>query len=127
MRFDERQHLTIDAALNGHRIQLIVDTGASTTLLATGTARASGVALSPPHRVHDSGVGVVPLNIGHARQLALGSFEVPSAEVVVANIAKEVGAGLLGEEYLSWNFGIVDVGGLSLYLRPPESRAVKKH
>jgi predicted aspartyl protease len=126
MRFDDRQHLTIDAALNGHRIQLIVDTGASTTLLATSTAQASGVALSSKNKIRDSSAGVVLLNIGQARQLTLGSFEVPSAEVVVANIAKELGAGLLGEEYLSWNFGIVDVGGLNLYLRPPESTAVKK-
>lgn len=128
MRFDGSRHLTIDAALNGHRIQLIVDTGASTTLLAVSTARAYGVSLSPLNlKVRDASVGVVPLNIGHAQQLTLGTFEVPSAEVVVANIAKEVGAGLLGEEYLSWNFGIVDVGGLNLYLRPPESARAKKH
>jgi Aspartyl protease len=104
-----------------------VDTGASTTLLATSVARASGVALSPPSRVRDSSLEVVALNIGHARQLRFGNFEVQSAEVAVGNIAKEVGAGLLGEEYLSWNFGVIDVGGMNLYLRPPESTSAKKH
>jgi len=45
---------------------------------------------------------------------------VNNAEVAVARVAKMVGAGLLGEEYLSWNFAIVDVGGMNLFLRPPE-------
>ena len=46
---------------------------------------------------------------------------VKNAEVAHPNVAKFVGAGILGEEYLSWNFAIVDVGGMNLYLRPPES------
>jgi len=33
---------------------------------------------------------------------------------------------LLGEEYLSWNFGIIDVGGMNLYLRPVEPKPGKK-
>jgi predicted aspartyl protease len=127
MRFDERQHLAIDATLNGHPTRLIVDTGASTTLLASSVAHSCGVSLSPLNiRIHDTTAGTVPINIGHIQQLTLGSLRIPNAEVVVAQIAKEVGAGLLGEEYLSWNFGIVDVGGMNLYLRPPESASAKK-
>ena len=49
-----------------------------------------------------------------------------NAEVLVGNVAKMVGDGLLGEEYLSWNFGIVDFDGMNLYLRPPEARPAKK-
>ena len=122
MRFDEQHHLAIDAALNGHPTSLIVDTGASTTLLASSVAHACAVSLSPLRiTIRDTTAGIVPINIGHVQQLTLGNLQIPNAEVVVANIAKEVGAGLLGEEYLSWNFAIVDVGGMNLYLRPPES------
>jgi predicted aspartyl protease len=122
MRFDQQHHLAIDAALNGHPTSLIVDTGASTTLLASSVARACAVSLSPLNiTIRDTTAGIVPINIGHVQQLTLGNLQIPNAEVVVANIAKEVGAGLLGEEYLSWNFAIVDVGGMNLYLRPPES------
>jgi hypothetical protein len=64
--------------------------------------------------------------IGYIKELALGNLIVNNAEVAVGNVAKFVGAGLLGEEYLSWNFAIVDVGGLNLYLRPPESGPGKK-
>jgi Aspartyl protease len=127
MRFDQQHHLAIDAALNGHPTSLIVDTGASTTLLASSVAHACAVLLSPLNiTIRDTTAGIVPINIGHVQQLTLGNLQIPNAEVVVANIAKEVGAGLLGEEYLSWNFAIVDVGGMNLYLRPPEPKT-KNH
>jgi predicted aspartyl protease len=127
MRFDQQHHLAIDAALNGHPTSLIVDTGASTTLLASSVAHACAVLLSPLNiTIRDTTAGIVPINVGHVQQLTLGNLQIPNAEVVVANIAKEVGAGLLGEEYLSWNFAVVDVGGMNLYLRPPES-ALRKN
>jgi predicted aspartyl protease len=127
MHWNERHHLEIDAGINGHPAQLIVDTGASTTLLADQIAHASAVSLLPLKlSVRDTSAGVIPINIGRVRELTLGSLRIPNAEVVVARIAKEAGSGLLGEEYLSWNFGIVDVGGMNLYLRPPESKPGKK-
>ena len=113
MRLNRGYHLQIDAAINGHPTELIVDTGASTTLLTASTASASGTSLSS--RLSFRGEG-----IGHVQQLALGNFTVNNAEVAVASVAKIVGAGLLGEEHLSWNFAIIDVGGMSLYLRPPD-------
>src|SRR5216684_3329825 len=122
MRFDQQHHLAIDAAINGHPVSLIVDTGASTTLMASSVAHACAVSFSPLNiNLHDTTAGIVPINIGHVQELTLGNLRIPNAEVVIANIAKEVGAGLLGEEYLSWNFAIVDVGGMNLYLRPPGS------
>jgi predicted aspartyl protease len=127
MRFNSGHHLEIDASLNGHPLPLIVDTGASTTLIASQVAHASAVSVSPlTIKIHDTSAGIIPINIGHIHELMLGDLRIPNAEVVVANTAKEVGAGLLGEEYLSWNFGIVDVAGMNLYLRPPESAATKK-
>ena len=127
MRFDEQHHLAIDAAINGHPVRLVVDTGASTTLLASSAAHSSAVLLSPLNiKIRDTTAGIVPINIGHIRELMLGNLQIPNAEVVIGNIAKEVGAGLLGEEYLSWNFAIVDVGGMNLFLRPPEPKT-KNH
>ena len=127
MRWDERHHLQIDGGINGHPVTLIVDTGASTTLIADPIARASGVSFLPlKSRLHDMGAGLVPINIGRVQELSVGSLRIPNAEVVIARIIKEAGAGLLGEEYLSWNFGIVDVGGMNLYLHPPEATPGKK-
>jgi len=115
MRFNPEHHLEIDAAINGHPVRLIVDTGSGTTLVSATIAAASGTSLSPQLSFRGEG-------IGHIQQLALGNLIVNNAEVGVANVAKFVGAGLLGEEYLSWNFAVVDVGGMNLYLRPPDKR-----
>src|SRR5437588_5004434 len=114
MRFNSDEHLEIDAAINGHPVRLIVDTGSGMTLLSAPVATAAGTSLSPNLSFHGEG-------IGNVHQLALGNLVVNNAQVMVGNVAKMVGAGLLGEEYLSWNFAIVDVGGMNLYLRPPES------
>jgi len=115
MHFNPEHHLEIDASVNGHPVRLIVDTGAFTTLISAPVAAASGTSLSPQLSFRGEGIGRV-------QQLALGNLIISNAEVVVANVAKMVGAGLLGEEYLSWNFAIVDVGGMNLYLRPPDRR-----
>jgi predicted aspartyl protease len=114
MRFNPEHHLEIDAAINGHPTRLIVDSGSFVTVLSSPAASAFGTTLSPQFSAHGQGVG-------HVQQLALGNLVVNNAEVIVGNVARFVGTGLLGEDYLSWNFGIIDVGGMNLYLRPPES------
>lgn len=127
MHWDERHHLQIDVAINGHPTTLIVDTGASTTLIADPIASASGVSRLPLKvTVHDTTSDMIPINIGRVQELTLGGFRIPDAEVVIGRIVREAGGGLLGEEYLSWNFGIVDVGGMNLYLRHPEATSLKK-
>jgi predicted aspartyl protease len=115
MRFNPRHHLEIDAAINGHPVRLSVDTGSFATILSAPVAAASGTSLSP--RLSRGGEG-----IGSVQQLALGNLVFNNAAVVVAKVHKFVGAGILGEEYLSWNFAVVDVGGMNLYLRPPDKR-----
>lgn len=127
MHWDQRHHLQVDVGINGHPSNLIVDTGASTTLIADPVANASAVSRLPLRvSVHDTTADMVPINIGRIKELTIGGFRIPDAEVVIGRIVKEAGGGLLGEEHLSWNFGIVDVGGMNLYLRHPEERSPKK-
>ncbi|HYR22900.1 MAG TPA: retropepsin-like aspartic protease [Chthoniobacterales bacterium] len=119
MHFNPEHHLEVDAALNGHPAKLIVDTGSALTLISSPIAAASGASMSPNMSYHGEG-------IGYFKQLTLGNLVVNNAEVGVAHVAKFVGAGLLGEEYLSWNFAVIDVGGMNLFMRPPESGPAKK-
>jgi len=114
MHFNPEHHLEIAATINGHPTHLIVDTGAFVTLLSAPAASSFGASMSPQLSVGGQG-------IAHVQQLGLGNLVVNNAEVFVGKVAKMVGDGLLGEEYLSWNFGVVDFGGMNLYLRPPES------
>lgn len=114
MHFNAEHHPEIEAAINGHPTRLIVHTGSFVTLISAPAASSFGASLSP--RLSAGGQG-----IAHVQQLGLGTLVVNNAEVLVGNVAKMVGAGLLGEEYLSWNFGVIDFGGMNLFLRPPES------
>ncbi len=126
MRFDSRHHLEVEAGVNGHPVSLIVDTGAASTFLSASIASASGASASSMNfTIGGATGGALPGKIARIQELALGNLTVHNAEITVG--ASKLGdAGLLGEEYLSWNFGIVDVGGLNLYLRPPESKTAKK-
>jgi len=119
MHLNPRNHLEVDAAINGHPTRLIVDTGSAMTLVSAPVAANTGTSLSSQLSFRGEGIGYI-------KQLALGNLVVNNAEVTVFNVAKFVGAGLLGEEYLSWNFGIIDLGGMNLFLRPPESAPRKK-
>ena len=118
MHFNPEHHLEVETTLNGHPTKLIVDTGSGFSLISAPVASASGASMSPRLSSHGEGIGYI-------KQMTLGTLVVNNAEVAVGNVAKFVGAGILGEEYLSWNFGIVDFGGMNLYLRPPEPTSRK--
>jgi len=45
-----------------------------------------------------------------------------SGEMLHSKSAEESNSGLFGAEYLAWNFAVIDVGGMALYLRDPDSR-----
>jgi len=127
MRFDASHHLEIEAKVNGHPVAMIVDTGAATTFLPAPVAYNSGAATSGVNFMMGGATGgALPAKIARVQELALGNLLVHDAELTIGESKVGGGAGLLGEEYLSWNFGIVDVGGMNLYLRPPESAPRKK-
>jgi len=82
--------------------------------------------------VSDAGAGRIErIGSANVKELAIGGFTISNAETTVANISGEVlhsknapesNAGLLGAERLAFNFAIIDVGGMTLYLRHPDSR-----
>ena len=68
----------------------------------------------------------VPLSGGVVKELQIGDFKIPNAQVMLApidsavlqsQVSSEENAGLLGEEYLSLNFAVIDIGGMAVYLR----------
>src|SRR6516165_2615838 len=71
------------------------------------------------------------VNRTRVKELGIGNFKLANAEVVVAHVsgdillsqsAAESNAGVLGQDYLSTNFAVIDMGGRALYLRHPDSR-----
>jgi hypothetical protein len=83
--------------------------------------------------VGGNGAGGLRGGLGRAsvKELQIGSFRIANAEIAVAHVSSDIllskstaesNAGVLGEEYLTSNFAVIDLGGKSLYLRHPDSR-----
>jgi hypothetical protein len=121
MRLTGDGHYAIDGAINGHPAKLVVDTGASFTLIANSSAMAFKVTRRRRLGGASNGDGgFVVVSDGLVDELRAGSFVVPKADVSIAEAVKQIGDGLLGEEYLTFNFAVVDIGGMALYLRHPD-------
>lgn len=133
MRLNANHHFDVEGALNGHSTRFIVDTGSSTTLIDTQVAVKSGTGVTALAGYGAGGAGglVEGVNRTGVKELTIGNFKLANAEVVVAHVSKEIllsnsaaesNAGVLGQEYLASNFAVIDVGGMRLYLRHPDSR-----
>ena len=132
MRLNSGNHLEVPAVLNGHPTRLIVDTGAAVTTLDKRMASLAGVNISGTGFVEDAGEGRVErLGGGDITEWEIGDFTISKATVGVLNVSGEMlhskseeesNSGLIGAEYLAWNFAVIDVGGMALYLRHPDSR-----
>jgi len=133
LRRTSNNHFDLPASINGHSTRLIVDTGAITTLLGKEFAVQSGVVPGTFGRqrivASDSGGRRIGISNGIVKELQIGDFKISDAEVMLAPIdsgvlqprtAGESNAGLLGEEYLSLHFAVIDLGGMALYLRHPD-------
>jgi predicted aspartyl protease len=133
MRLNANDDFVVEGALNGHSTRFIVDTGSGTTLIDTQVAVKSGTGVTALRGYGADGAGglVEGVNRTGVKELAIGNFKLANAEVVVAHVSKDIllsnsaaesNAGVLGQEYLSSNFAVIDVGGMALYLRHPDTR-----
>jgi predicted aspartyl protease len=133
MRLNANHHFDVEGALNGHPTRFIVDTGSANTLIDTQVAVKSGTGVTALAGYGADGAGglVEGVNRTGVKGLAIGNFKLANAEVVVAHVSKDIllsnsaeesNAGVLGQEYLSSNFAVIDMGGMALYLRHPDSR-----
>ena len=61
-------------------------------------------------------------SIGRVRKLAIGDFEIRDADICFVDLrgADHPSTYLLGISDLASNFAIIDIGGLSMYLRHPQ-------
>ena len=133
MRLNANAHLDVEGALNGHATRFLVDTGSANTLIDTQVAVKSGTGVTALAGYGAGGAGnmVEGVNRTGVKELAIGNFKLANAEVVVAHVAGDIllsksaaesNAGVLGQDYLSTNFAVIDMGGRALYLRRPDSR-----
>jgi hypothetical protein len=133
IRLNANHHFDVEGALNGHATRFLVDTGSANTLIDTQVAVKFGIGVTALAGYGAGGAGnlVEGVNRTGVKELAIGNFKLANAEVVVAHVsgdillsksAAESNAGVLGQDYLSTNFAVIDMGGRALYLRRPDSR-----
>jgi hypothetical protein len=133
IRLNANHHFDVQGALNGHATRFILDTGSANTLIDTQVAVRSGTGVTALAGIGAGGAGGLAEGINRTgvKELAIGNFKLANAEVAVAHVsgdillsksAAESNAGVLGQEYLSSNFAVIDIGGMALYLRHPDSR-----
>jgi predicted aspartyl protease len=133
MRLNANSHFDVEGALNGHATRFIVDTGSANTLIDTQVAVKSGTGVTALKGYGAGGAGglVEGVNRTGVKEMAIGNFKLTNAEVVVAHVSGDIllskstaesNAGVLGQDYLSTNFAVIDMGGRALYLRRPDSR-----
>jgi len=133
MRLNANNHFDVEGTLNGHATRLIVDTGSANTLIDTQVAVKSGTGVTALAGYGAGGAGnlVEGVNRSGVKELVIGNFKLPNAEVVVAHVSGDIllskltvesNAGVLGQDYLATNFAVIDMGGKALYLRHPDSR-----
>ena len=120
-------------ALNGNATRFLVDTGSATTLIDTQVAVKSGTGVTALAGYGAGGAGglVEGVNRTSVKELTIGKFKLANAEVVVAHVSRDIllsnsaaesNAGVVGQDYLASNFAVIDMGGMALYLRHPDSR-----
>ena len=133
MRLNANHHFDVEGALNGNATRFIVDTGSATTLFDTQVAVKSGTGVTALAGYGAGGAGglVEGVNRAGVKELAIGNFKLANAEVVVAHVSRDIllsksaaesNAGVVGQDYLASNFAVIDMGGMALYLRRPDSR-----
>ena len=133
MRLTANDHFDVEGALNSHATRFIVDTGSANTLIDTQVAVKSGTGVTALTGYGAGAAGNLAEGVNRTgvKELAVGNFKLANAEVVVAHVSGEIllsksatesNAGVLGQDYLSTNFAVIDIGGRALYLRRPDSR-----
>lgn len=109
-------HFYVDAQVNGARVKMLIDTGASSVVLTRADAQAAGIpAAAGEFTARGIGVGgEIALKPVRINRLAIGSLAANNVSAMVAEGALPVS--LLGQSYLE-RVGSVEIRGDRMILR----------
>ena len=120
-------HLHVSAVINGVSCRLVVDTGASLTVLDQQFARKSRIGgYETGQYVRGLGTKARPIRVSRFPEFKVGDFVIRNAAVTISELdpgllggdGKAPAVGLLGAEYLGLHGAIFDFNSGTLYLRP---------
>ena len=120
MRLTSNHCLEVACSVNGAPSSVIVDTGSLATCVEKSIGIKAGIIMKHTRTVlMGSGGASARIRTGRVKQFAIGDFEIRDANISFVDL-KNVDhppANLLGIGELVSNSAIIDVGGLSMYLR----------
>jgi predicted aspartyl protease len=125
MRLTSNHRLEVACSINGVPSTIIVDTGSLATCVEKSIGIKAGIIMKHTTTVLiGSGDASAPIRTGHVKQFAIGDFKIRDANISFVDLkrADHPSANLLGIGELVSNSAIIDVGGLSMYLRHPRGR-----
>jgi predicted aspartyl protease len=120
MRLTSNHRLEVACSIDGVPSTIVVDTGSLATCVDREIGIKAGVTIKRTRRVLiGSGGAKAPVSSGHVKQFDIGDFEIKNADISFVRLKKadHPSAHLLGIGELVSNSAIIDVGGLSMYLR----------
>jgi predicted aspartyl protease len=123
MRLTSNHRLEVACSIDGVPSTIVVDTGSLATCVDKSIGTKAGVIMKHTRTVLiGSGGAKAPPSSGHVKQFAIGDFEIRDADISFVHLKKADHplAHLLGIGELVSNSAIIDVGGLSMYLRHPQ-------
>jgi aspartyl protease family protein len=108
-------HFYADVDVNGSKLHMLVDTGATQIALSREDARSAGIATSigMPNVVGEGADGSVHGEVATADRISLGNAKAEAMPVVVLNSG---GQSLLGQSFLA-KFASVEIHGDTMTLR----------
>jgi len=120
MRLTSDHRLEVVCSINDVPSTIIVDTGSLATCMDKSIGIKAGIIMKHTRNVLiGSGGASAPVRIGRVRRFAIGDFQIRDANIsfLDSKKANRPSAHLLGIGELVSNSAIIDVGGLSMYLR----------
>ena len=120
MRLTSNHRLEIACSINSVPSTVIVDTGSLATCVEKNIGIKAGIIMKHTRTVLiGSGGASARIRTGRVKQFAIGDFEIRDADISFVDLKKvdRPSANLLGIGELVSNSAIIDVGGLSMYLR----------
>jgi predicted aspartyl protease len=122
MRLTSNHRLEVACSIDSVPSTIIVDTGSLATCVDKSIGIKAGIRMKHTRTaLIGSGGANAPVSSGHVKQFAIGDFEIRDADISFVHLKKAdpPSAYLLGIGELVSSSAIIDVGGLSMYLRHP--------
>jgi hypothetical protein len=121
LRLNSDHHLEVDCSIDGVPSTILVDTGSQFTFVDESIGTKAGIIMTQP-MTQVKGSDSAPVSIGRVKKFAIGDFEIGDADICFVDLKKadHPSTYLLGISELASNSAIIDVAGLSIYLRHPQ-------